>query len=255
MRYYILVSMALYSWPGFAASPSRVIPDEFYDQFTLNGTIPIQYTYLDDSYAATTPKHYAKQEIDQCIGKIHRKACGHYGVTDTWLYQALEKYPIIGKEVAIVGSATPWYESVVIAYGGYPTTIEYNSIVTDDPRLTILTVDEYISHPKKFDVVLSISSIEHDGLGRYGDPINPNADLEFMKMAKNVLLKESGHMILAVPIGQDVMSWNAHRIYGPIRFPKLIQGWTIQDSFGFTEAEFNGAFGNYGYQPIFYLAP
>ena len=30
----------------------------------------------------------------------------------------------------------------------------------------------------KFDACVSISSYEHDGLGRYGDPLNPDGDLE-----------------------------------------------------------------------------
>jgi SAM-dependent methyltransferase len=117
-----------------------------------------------------------------------------------------------------------------------------------------MTPDEYKRNPKKFDVILSISSIEHDGLGRYGDPINPDADLEFMIMAKE-LLKPSGCMILAVPIGQDVLTWNRDRVYGRKRFPLLIKEWILQKDFGFTAAEFDGAFGNYAYQPVFLLTP
>ena len=34
---------------------------------------------------------------------------------------------------------------------------------------------------ERFDVVLSISSVEHDGLGRYGDALDPDADLHAMR--------------------------------------------------------------------------
>ncbi len=235
--------------------PPRDIPKEFYEGFTMGGKIPVVNYYIDDTYSDSMPIFYSKSSIDLNIEKVRKKEMSYYGHTDIWLYQALEKYPIVGKEVAIVGSNMPWYESIVLAYGGIPTTIEYNKIVTDDPRLKILTVHEYEKNPKKFDVVISISSVEHDGLGRYGDPVNPNGDLEFMAKAKRQMVKNDGHLILAVPVGPDALYWNAHRIYGPIRFPKLCNEWKILDSFGFKVEDFTGAFGNSGHQPIFYLAP
>ncbi len=252
-KFIVLLLVALHSFVYSEAV--REIPPELYDQFTLNGRIPVLYSYHDDSYPPTEPMFYSKESIDERIEKINRRECGHYGQTDFWLYEALDAYPIKDKEVAIIGSASPWYEAMVIAFGGKPTTIEYNKILTDDPRLTILTVEEFTKAPKKFDVVLSISSIEHDGLGRYGDPLDPSADLKFMKRVKTLYLKKNGTMFLAVPIGQDVLTWNRDRVYGLIRFPMLIRGWRIVQSFGFNSAEFNGAFGNYAYQPIFYLAP
>ena len=237
------------------SEPPREIPSELYCEYTLDGKIPVLYSYFDDSYSPTEPLFYSKHAINERIEKINRREVGHYGETDVWLYAALEKYSIKDKEVAIIGSASPWYESVVIAFGGKPTTIEYNKIVTDDPRLVVLTVEEFENAPKKFDIVLCISSIEHDGLGRYGDPLDPSADLKFMRKIKNDFLKPDGRMILAVPIGQDVLTWNRDRVYGLIRFPMLINGWRIIESFGFNPAEFHGAFGNYAYQPVFYLKP
>jgi len=254
MKFWNTLLLCLYSSAVFG-EPPREVPIDLLDLFTMNKKIPIVNFYLNDSYPQTQPKLYSKDLIDSHIEMITQKRVHYYEETDTWLYQALEKYPIYGKEVGIIGSAMPWYESIVLAYGGHPTTIEYNKIDTDDDRITILTVDEYNSNPKKFDVLLSISSIEHDGLGRYGDPINPNGDLEFMAMAKEKLLKANGHMILAMPLGRDCLVWNAHRIYGPLRLPQLLQGWHIVDTFGFSVAGFFRALGDYGYQPIFYLAP
>ncbi len=237
------------------AEAVREIPKHLYDQYTLNGQIPVIDSYQDDSYPNEEPLFYSITDIDVRLEIIGRRETEYYGQTDKWLYEALDAFPIKGKEVAIIGSASPWYESVVIAFGGIPTTIEYDAIITDDPRLTILTMNEYKNKPKKFDIVLTISSIEHDGLGRYGDPLNPSGDLEFMTLAKEVLLKPNGRMILSTPIGQDVLTWNCHRVYGPIRLPLLLSGWTVIETFGFTTAEFKGAFGNYAYQPVFYLSP
>lgn len=247
------------------AEPPRQIPPDLWDAFTMQGAIPVFDWYLDHSSPepefkailenGLTVSFYPKALINQYIAKVQRKESCYYGDTDLWLYQALEKYPIRGKDVGIIGSTTPWYESLVIAYGGRPTTIEYNKIATDDDRLRLMTVEEYEQNPQKFDLILSISSIEHDGLGRYGDPINPTADLEFMGTVKAKFLKTGGTMLLAVPIGQDCLYWNAHRVYGRKRLPLLLLGWKIVETFGLDESEFMGSLGNFVYQPIFYLTP
>jgi hypothetical protein len=231
----------------------RQIPPELYDAYTLNNRIPVIYAYRDDTYPPTEPLFYSKENIDQQIDRINRRQTNYYGKTDTWLYEALSVHAIKDKEVAIIGSATSWYESIVIAFGGIPTTIEYNKILTNDSRLRILTVEEFNSNPKKFDAILCISSIEHDGLGRYGDPLNPVADLNFMQKIKEDILKPDGKIFLAVPIGRDLVIWNLGRVYGKIRFPLLITGWTVIDYFGFNPEELDGALGNHGYQPVFVL--
>jgi hypothetical protein len=253
------VSLCLY------AQPPRHIPPELLAPFTLDKTVSVLDRYMDNTapeptYQTTLPDgtraaFYPKKTLDHFIGCVKRGESAYYGETDRWLYEMLKRYPIAGKEVAIIGSATPWYESVVLAYGGRPVTIEYNKIATDDVRLTLMTVEEFNQNPRKFDLILSISSIEHDGLGRYGDPINPTADLEFMQMAKETLLKEGGAMILAMPVGRDCLCWNACRIYGPRRLPLLFEGWQVVDSVGFTEAAFSRGLGDWGYQPVFYLIP
>lgn len=263
MRFCVLLLAVCSVLTRAYSEPPREIPSDLLEQFTMNGKIPVFDWYLDHSSPApayqvtlkdgTSASFYSKEIINGYIERIKRKESFYYGDTDIWLYEALEKYPVYGKDVAIVGSTIPWYESVVIAYGGRPTTIEYNKIVTDDDRFTPMTILEFNQNPRKFDIILSISSIEHDGLGRYGDPVNPTADLEFMAMAKDKLLKEDGAMILAVPVGRDCLYWNAHRVYGRLRLPLLLKGWHIVDTFGFTEAEFSGKLGNFGYQPIFYL--
>lgn len=240
--------------PTLFAEPPKNIPAEMFNEFTLNGQIPVIDWYLDDSRASDHPLLYTKKKITKKIREAQEKKQAYYGITDEWLYDVLNKHSIRGKEVAIIGSVTPWYESVVIAFGGYPTTIEYNKIISEDSRLKVMIPDEWKAHPKKFDVILSISSIEHDGLGRYGDPLNPRGDLQFMAMAKEQMLKKSGVMILSMPVGADALVWNAHRIYGPIRLPMLLNGWKVVDSSGFSESLFNSRPGEL-VQPVFYLTP
>lgn len=55
-------------------------------------------------------------------------------------------------------------------------------------------------------------TIEHVGLGRYGDPIDPDGDLKAIKELKRVLAP-GGSLLFVVPIGKPKIQFNAHRIY------------------------------------------
>lgn len=55
-------------------------------------------------------------------------------------------------------------------------------------------------------------TIEHIGLGRYGDPIDYDGDLKAIKELKRVLAPR-GTLIFVVPMGRPRIQYNAHRIY------------------------------------------
>lgn len=57
-------------------------------------------------------------------------------------------------------------------------------------------------------------TIEHIGLGRYGDPIDPKADLKAINELKRVCAP-NGTLLIVVPIGKRRIQFNAHRIYDP----------------------------------------
>jgi len=107
-----------------------------------------------------------------------------------------------------------------------------------------------------FDVALSISGFDHDGLGRYGDPMRPDGDLAAMAVARCLLKPQEGVLVLTVPVGPDIVVYNLHRRYGPLRLPALLSGWHIRDIFGwdheklYQEADFRRS-----YEPAFVLAP
>ena len=55
-------------------------------------------------------------------------------------------------------------------------------------------------------------TIEHVGLGRYGDPLEPDADLKAIIELKRVV-KKGGSLLLVTPMGKPRIQFNAHRIY------------------------------------------
>lgn len=55
-------------------------------------------------------------------------------------------------------------------------------------------------------------TVEHIGLGRYGDPIDPDGDLKAISELKRVL-SNNGDLLFVVPLGKPQIRFNAHRIY------------------------------------------
>ena len=55
-------------------------------------------------------------------------------------------------------------------------------------------------------------TLEHVGLGRYGDPIDPTGDITSAKELSRVL-KPGGSFIFVTPVGKPKIEFNAHRIY------------------------------------------
>lgn len=74
--------------------------------------------------------------------------------------------------------------------------------------------------------VASLSSmhvIEHVGLGRYGEPLDPDGDLKAIRELCRVLAP-GGNLIVAVPVGRARIQYNAHRIYDDAEFRGYFAG-------------------------------
>ena len=101
------------------------------------------------------------------------------------------------------------------------TTIEYNVPDTNYDNLECKDYFKFFeNNSNTFDVIVTFSSIEHSGLGRYGDPLDPNGDIKTMQVIHNNLIN-NGLLIWGAPVGKDALTWNAHRVYGEIRLPLL----------------------------------
>lgn len=214
----------------------RNIPDELRNEYSLNGRIII----IDNDYVneveVTGNETFLQKDIDKYIDMANNRMIGNYQSSDPYIYQALDKFNIENKSVLIIGSQNPWYESICLKYKGNPTTVDFRKIVSEDKRISTLTVDEYNKLDYQWDASISVSSLEHTGLGRYGDPLDPNGDLKAMKELK-LKIKKEGLLFLAVPLGIDYVRFNALRIYGRIRLPMLLDGWEMIDSFGYSDSQ------------------
>lgn len=92
-------------------------------------------------------------------------------------------------------------------YDFRPAPVELDGLYTGAADLTQL--------PFANDSIESLSCmhvIEHIGLGRYGDPLDPDGDLKAIKELIRVLAT-GGNLLVATPVGRARVAFNAHRIY------------------------------------------
>jgi SAM-dependent methyltransferase len=267
------------------SSPPKNPPVDMVERYTLDGRVPIESFYVDDTNGGMgTNFGYTTKEINQYVdgarklsSNIHRAIANiqEKNILPTlllaklkkedWLYFALYNYSNLmsNSNCAVFGSTNPWVESLCIASGAASvTTVEYNTLTYGDPIDTfnpIRTVsgaqfnDFYASSENSFDVAFSISSFDHDGLGRYGDPLDPEGDLKAMRKVMNIL-KPGGLLFMTVPVGPDVVVFNLHRRYGHVRLPLLLDGWEVVDRVGWLESRLEApANWRQTYEPVFVL--
>ena len=108
-------------------------------------------------------------------------------------------------------------------------TLEYGKIISQHPSVSTLTPSEFKRHYLRgelglFDAIVTFSSVEHSGLGRYGDALNPWGDILEIARAYCVC-KPGGSLVVGVMFGSDELQFNAHRIYGELRWPYLVSNW------------------------------
>lgn len=230
---------------GAANEPSHprleLTSDEI-DGFTMGHTVPMKIsTNAPRTVPSNHPFVYTDQEVAHYKSMLDDGQYYFYGQTDYWLQEALDAHSIGGDRVAIFGSRTPWYETICLRFGGKPTIVEYNPIICQTPDIKFMSVSDAQKLPEPaFDAGISISSFEHDGLGRYGDPIDPDGDLKAMKLAAK-LIRPGGLLFLSVPVGEDRLVFNAHRVYGHRRLPLLIKGWEQVSTFGLRDTDMTGS--------------
>ena len=165
-------------------------------------------------------------------------SCGAYG--SSACLDAVTKHNsfINGKVGMVLGTQIPWAEGGLLKHGAAKViTQEYNPIRSLHPQVVSITPLEIAQHwlnhqLEPVDFIFTYSSLEHDGLGRYGDPINPYGDLEAISRA-HCLLKPGGILFLGFGFGVDVVNYISHRIYGKYRRSVIMHlGWEPIDIVG-----------------------
>ena len=218
-------------------SAPKNIPKEYHRDYTLNGRIPVKDFYFDQMYLTKTAAMpvWKRELVDEWIGLATAgQLAGTYGTGETiHLRHALEFAPgVKDGRVLVIGSEIPWVEATVLSAGAKTVvTLEYGAIQSEHTSIETMTPPEFKSKFESgslgfFDAVVTFSSVEHSGLGRYGDSLNPWGDVLEIARA-HCVCKPHGSLVIGVMIndGIDALEFNAHRVYGSARWPYLASNW------------------------------
>lgn len=134
----------------------------------------------------------------------------HYVYHTAW---AARKVREINPEFHIDISSSLYFSSIVSAF----VPVKFYDYRPPNLELNDLSVEkaDILSLPFGDNSVSSLScmhTVEHIGLGRYGDAINPDGDIKAIKELKRVLAP-GGNFLFVVPIGKPRIEFNAHRVY------------------------------------------
>ena len=224
---------------GRAEAP-RIIPAELIEAYTMNQRVPITNIYSDEVYLTKQAQTsvWSKQLVEESSSSAASgRLKGNYGIKETnHLRQALRHAPgLAGGRVLVIGSENPWVEACVLEAGASSVvTLEYGEIRSEHPKIKTLIPfefqrDFFNGQLGLFDSIVTFSSVEHSGLGRYGDALNPWGDVLEIARA-NCVSKPGGSLVLAVMCGNDLctrdsLEFNLHRKYGSTRWPYLASNW------------------------------
>ena len=217
--------------------PPKTIPKDLIREFTMDNRIPVKYWYFDQQYLgkkAMTPV-WTEKLIENWI-KLAKKGIlnGNYGAGETnALRDGLRHAPGVKDDrVLVIGSENLWAEACVLEAGASEVlTLEYGSIISEHPKVkAIVPYDfrmRFLNNTLgRFDAIVTFSSVEHSGLGRYGDALNPWGDLIAIARAWCVT-KVGGSLTIGVQYNyeHEYLRFNADRWYGKIRYPYLTTNW------------------------------
>lgn len=212
------------------AGPRREIPADLLETYTMDGRVPIRYQYREeaDPEWATWTEAFVEDHLRRFTANhvlAGTQGWEPYPGASLLMVESLISHPIKGCSVAVIGSLSPWIEAILVNQGAADvTTVEYNVPICQHPAIATMSYEDFCASERVFDAVVTYSSIEHSGLGRYGDSLDPEGDRRVMDEISRHL-RPQGLIYLSVPVGNDVLVWNAHRIYGPLRMAHILEGY------------------------------
>lgn len=147
-----------------------------------------------DKEAGRTQQHYFAQDI--------------WGAKKIWKANPKEHYDIGSRLDGFIAHLLVFRDTVnYIDIRPLPNEIEGLHFIQGDAS-DLTTIED-----ASIESLSSFHAVEHFGLGRYGDPIDPEACFKALHNFARIISKQ-GHLYLGVPIGpRNKVVFNAHRIF------------------------------------------
>jgi SAM-dependent methyltransferase len=173
--------------------------------------------YLADWHAYKRSESWQKVSVKDshpCLTDLVRATPfdPHYFFQSAWLARRLHEvkpslHIDVGSSVMMISVLSASIKTIFVDYRPLRARLSNCSTLAGD----------IISLPFHDSSIASLSClhvIEHIGLGRYGDPLNPQGSKQAAAELQRVL-QPGGRLFLSVPIGRERVCFNAHRVFAP----------------------------------------
>ena len=169
----------------------------------------------------------------------------HYFYQAAWLSRRLAttkpaRHVDIGSSAGMLATISAYVPTFFLDYRPLNAGLDNLACIAAD-GLSLPFVDDCL------DSLSSLHVIEHIGLGRYGDPLNPHGSAAAAKELMRVL-SPGGRLFVSMPVGRERIQFNAHRIFSPFSVSamfaelKLISFALVDDNGRFIQvADFSSA--------------
>ena len=143
--------------------------------------------------------------------------------------------PLPKKKILDVGCRYSMLSIQLASLGHEMHGIDINNYKHKHPNFIFHKADILSSNfPKDyFDVVIALSTIEHIGLGRYGDKQDIGGDTKAVRQILRII-KPGGRFLITLPFGKAVKT-NWFRVYNMEKLRKLLTGFKINKVHFFKE--------------------
>ncbi len=196
------------------------LPGEFYYYFSTRS----RYIALKDAHERLESRPILNQRDSFSFDS-------HYTYQAAW---AMRRIQALQPEMLVDISSDIRFITMISAV----TPVVYTEYRANNLRLdNIISLQSDILHlpfeDQSLPAVSCLHVVEHIGLGRYGDKINPKGWHEAIQELGRVI-KPGGSLFISVPVGQAVTFFNAHRVYDPVKFPQNFSAFDLREFSGVT---------------------
>lgn len=205
-------------WDGLVANERSCDKDTY-------KYIKDKYTYISLSYGKDTFLFDQVNEMPQLTD--YRQNAGnidkHYFFQDIYVANKILKKK--HKHIYDIGSRLDGYISHLLAMDISVTMIDIRPLPVSIKNIQFLKGDATnLSdiNDNSLSVLSCLHALEHFGLGRYGDDIDPDGWKKAILGMKRIIAPD-GYLYLSVPVGtNETVMFNAHRVFNPLTLIKSL---------------------------------